>query len=50
MRGAGIVAGKRVGSNVWYAITDERVVRMLDCLRHCDTTSARSTRRAVPSR
>jgi len=50
MRGAGIVAGKRVGSNVWYAITDERVVRMLDCLRHCDTTSARSARRTVPSR
>ena len=36
MRAAGIVAGRRVGSNVWYAIADARVVRMLDCLRHCD--------------
>jgi len=36
MRGAGIVAGRRNGANVWYRIADPRVVRMLDCLRHCD--------------
>jgi len=36
MRAAGIVAGRRGGSNVWYSIADPRVVRMLDCLRHCD--------------
>jgi ArsR family transcriptional regulator len=39
MRAAGIVAGRRSGSNVWYAIADPRVVRMLDCLRHCETTT-----------
>ena len=39
MRAAGIVAGRRSGSNVWYAISDPRVVRMLDCLRHCDTAT-----------
>jgi ArsR family transcriptional regulator len=39
MRAAGIVAGRRNGSNVWYSIADPRVVRMLDCLRHCDTRS-----------
>jgi DNA-binding transcriptional ArsR family regulator len=36
MRGAGIVEGRRGGANVWYRIADPRVVRMLDCLRHCD--------------
>ena len=36
MRAAGIVEGRREGSNVWYRIADARVVRMLDCLRHCD--------------
>jgi len=36
MRGAGIVEGRRNGANVHYRITDSRVVRMLDCLRHCD--------------
>jgi DNA-binding transcriptional ArsR family regulator len=36
MRAAGIVAGRREGSNVWYRISDPRVVRMLDCLRHCE--------------
>ena len=36
MRAAGIVEGRREGSNVWYRIADPRVVRMLDCLRHCD--------------
>jgi len=41
MRAAGIVAGRRSGSNVWYAIADLRVVRMLDCLRHCDVPAGR---------
>ena len=36
MRGAGIVTGRRGGANVWYCIADPRVIRMLDCLRHCD--------------
>jgi len=44
MRAAGIVAGRRSGANVWYAITDPRVVRMLDCLRHCDSRSGQSRR------
>jgi DNA-binding transcriptional ArsR family regulator len=41
MRGAGIVAGRRGGANVWYHIADSRVIRMLDCLRHCDLPAAR---------
>jgi len=45
MRAAGIVAGRRNGSNVWYTIADSRVVRMLDCLRHCDTSTGRGRRR-----
>ena len=40
MRGAGIVEGRRGGANVWYRIADPRVVRMLDCLRHCDVPEA----------
>ncbi len=36
MRAAGIVRCRREGVNKWYAIADERVVRMLNCLRHCD--------------
>ena len=41
MRAAGIVVGRRSGSNVQYTIADPRVVRMLDCLRHCDTPARR---------
>ena len=40
MRGAGIVAGRRGGANVWYHIADSRVIRMLDFLRHCDLPAA----------
>jgi DNA-binding transcriptional ArsR family regulator len=40
MRAAGIVAGRRNGANVRYRIVDSRVVRMLDCLRHCDLPAA----------
>jgi DNA-binding transcriptional ArsR family regulator len=45
MRAAGIVVGERHGSNVWYAIADPRVVRMLDCLRHGETPAGRGRRR-----
>ncbi len=41
MRSAGIVEGRRDGANVWYRIADSRVVRMLDCLRHCDLPEGR---------
>jgi len=43
MRSAGIVEGRRIGTNVWYRIVDPRVVRMLDCLRHCDVPASRGT-------
>jgi ArsR family transcriptional regulator len=36
MRSAGIVRGRRDGVNVHYSIADERVVQMLNCLRHCN--------------
>ena len=45
MRSAGIVEGRRIGTNVWYRIADSRVVRMLDCLRHCDLPEARGNAR-----
>jgi len=45
MRSAGIVAGRRAGSNVWYSIADARVVRMLDCLRHCDLPAGEAAQR-----
>jgi DNA-binding transcriptional ArsR family regulator len=44
MRAAGIVEGRRDGANVWYRIADSRVIRMLDCLRHCDVPAARTRR------
>jgi DNA-binding transcriptional ArsR family regulator len=44
MRSAGIVKGRRDGVNVWYSISDERVVQMLDCLRHCHVDSGRRRR------
>ena len=37
MRAAGIVACRREGSNKFYRVADERVVRMLNCLRNCET-------------
>ena len=36
MRDKGILARRRDGVNVLYRIDDERVVRVLDCLRACD--------------
>ncbi len=44
MRAAGIVRCRREGVNKWYAIADGRVVRMLDCLRHCDVPAPRQRR------
>jgi len=44
MRAAGIVRGRRDGVNVWYSIADERVVQMLDCLRHCHVEIGRRRR------
>lgn len=44
MRGAGIVRGRRDGVNVWYSIADERVVQMLNCLRHCNVPVGRGRR------
>lgn len=40
MRAAGIVRGRRDGVNVHYSIADERVVQMLNCLRHCHADAA----------
>ncbi len=34
MRAGGIVRCRREGSSVWYRVADERVLRVLDCLRH----------------
>jgi ArsR family transcriptional regulator len=42
MRAAGIVRCRRDGVNVRYSINDERVVRMLDCLRHCEVPARRA--------
>ena len=36
MRDKGIVAARREGANVWYRVRDEKVTRVLDCIRHCD--------------
>jgi len=36
MRAAGMVACRREGSSRYYRVADERVVRMLNCLRNCD--------------
>jgi ArsR family transcriptional regulator len=35
MRAAGILSSRREGTSVFYQVADERVVRVLDCLRHC---------------
>ncbi len=42
MRAAGIVRCRRDGVNMRYAIADERVIRVLDCLRHCDVPLRRA--------
>lgn len=44
MRAAGIVRGRRDGVNVWYSISDDRVIQMLNCLRNCTLPAARGRR------
>jgi len=44
MRGAGIVACRREGNNVWYRVADDRVVRMLGCLRNCSVSDESRSR------
>jgi DNA-binding transcriptional ArsR family regulator len=36
MRDKGIVASRRDGVNVLYRVHDEKVTRVLDCIRDCD--------------
>ena len=36
MRDKGILTARRDGVNVFYDIRDEKVVRVIDCLRACD--------------
>lgn len=36
MRDKGIVASRREGVNVFYRVHDEKVTRVLDCIRKCD--------------
>ena len=45
MRDKGILSAHRDGVNVFYAVSDDKVVRVIDCLRACDE----SGRRAVSS-
>jgi|SRR6185503_2780037 len=45
MRAAGIVSFRRDGANVRYAVADTRVLRVLDCLRHCEPRPNAPTRR-----
>jgi DNA-binding transcriptional ArsR family regulator len=37
MRDKGILRARREGVHVFYDISDEKVVRVMDCLRACDT-------------
>jgi len=36
MRDKGILISRRDGVNVYYDLSDEKVVRVIDCLRACD--------------
>jgi ArsR family transcriptional regulator len=36
MRDKGIVASRREGVSVYYRVRDEKVTRVLDCIRACD--------------
>ncbi len=38
MRDKRILTARRDGVNVFYDISDEKVVRVIDCLRACDVT------------
>ena len=39
MRDKGILSARRDGVNVFYDVRDEKVVRVIDCLRACDATA-----------
>jgi ArsR family transcriptional regulator len=49
MRAAGIVSCRREGTNVRYSVADARVLRVLDCLRHCEPRGSRATKRRKQS-
>jgi hypothetical protein len=38
MRDKRILKARRDGVNVYYDISDEKVVRVIDCLRACDVS------------
>ncbi|MCL7972700.1 MAG: metalloregulator ArsR/SmtB family transcription factor [marine benthic group bacterium] len=38
MRDKRILTARRDGVNVYYDVSDEKVVRVIDCLRACDVT------------
>ena len=38
MRDKGILSARRDGVNVFYDVSDEKVVRVMDCLRACDAS------------
>ncbi len=47
MRDRGILRSRRDGVNVFYAIGDEKVIQIINCLRACDVSAApRRTGRA----
>ena len=39
MRDKRILTARRDGVNVYYDISDEKVVRVIDCLRACDISN-----------
>ena len=41
MRDKGILSARRDGVNVFYDVVDEKVVRVMDCLRACDSGAGR---------
>ena len=40
MRDKGILTSRRDGVNVYYDLVDEKVVRVIDCLRACDRSES----------
>ncbi|HMC54254.1 MAG TPA: metalloregulator ArsR/SmtB family transcription factor [Gemmatimonadaceae bacterium] len=50
MRAAGIVSCRRDGANVRYAVADARVLRVLDCLRHCEPRTRTARRKPSTAR
>ena len=41
MKAGGLLRCRREGTSVWYAVADDRVLRVLDCLRTCDLPAKR---------